>query len=116
MTVESALQDAEKRMKGAISVLHEELAGIRTGRATPALLNRITVDYYGSTVPMNQLASFSKPSGVARSSDSCRAALRGAKRALLRDSSVTTGPGIAARSLSRLGSLVIRSASSTTRS
>jgi ribosome recycling factor len=61
MTVESSLADAEKKMKGAISVLHEELAGIRTGRATPALLNRITVDYYGSTVPMNQLASFSVP-------------------------------------------------------
>ena len=61
MTVESALLDAEKKMKGAISVLHEELAGIRTGRATPALLNRINVDYYGSTVPMNQLASFSVP-------------------------------------------------------
>src|SRR5438874_9108866 len=54
VTVESALQDAEKKMKGAISVLHEELAGIRTGRATPALLNRINVEYYGSTVAMNQ--------------------------------------------------------------
>src|SRR5438067_24276 len=61
VTVESALKDAEKKMKGAITVLHEELGGIRTGRATPALLNRITVDYYGSTVPMNQLASFSVP-------------------------------------------------------
>ena len=61
MTVESALQDAVKKMKGAISVLHEELGAIRTGRATPALLNRVTVDYYGSTVPLNQLASFSVP-------------------------------------------------------
>src|SRR2546429_9613633 len=48
-------------MKGALGVLHEELGAIRTGRATPALLNRITVDYYGSAVPMNQLASFSVP-------------------------------------------------------
>jgi len=61
MTVESSLKDADKKMKGALSVLHEELAGIRTGRATPALLNRINVDYYGSTVPLNQLASFSVP-------------------------------------------------------
>lgn len=61
MTVESALQDAQKKMKGAIAVLHEELGGIRTGRATPALLNRVNVDYYGSTVPLNQLASFSVP-------------------------------------------------------
>ena len=58
MSVESALQDAEKKMKGAITVLHEELSGIRTGRATPALLNRINVDYYGTTVPLNQLASY----------------------------------------------------------
>jgi len=61
VSVESALQDAEKKMKGAITVLHEELSGIRTGRATPALLNRINVDYYGTTVPLNQLASFSVP-------------------------------------------------------
>ena len=61
MTVESSLQDAEKRMKGAISVLHEELGAIRTGRATPALLNRITVDYYGTQTPMSQLAQFSVP-------------------------------------------------------
>ena len=61
MTIESALADSEKKMKGALGVLHEELGAIRTGRATPALLNRVTVDYYGSTVPMNQLASFSVP-------------------------------------------------------
>jgi len=61
VTVESALQDADKKMKGAIAVLHDELAGIRTGRATPALLNRVSVDYYGSQVPLNQLASFSVP-------------------------------------------------------
>jgi len=61
VTVESALADSEKKMKGALGVLHEELGTIRTGRATPALLNRVTVDYYGSTVPMNQLASFSVP-------------------------------------------------------
>jgi ribosome recycling factor len=61
MSIESALADATKKMKGAIAVLHEELGGIRTGRATPALLSRINVDYYGSTVALNQLASFSVP-------------------------------------------------------
>lgn len=61
MTVESALTAAADKMKKALSVLKEELAGIRTGRATPALLSRITVDYYGSQVPLNQLASFSVP-------------------------------------------------------
>lgn len=61
MTVESALTAAADKMKKALSVLKEELAGIRTGRATPALLSRITVDYYGTQVPLNQLASFSVP-------------------------------------------------------
>ena len=61
MTVETALADALDRMKKAVSVLHEELGGIRTGRATPAILSRINVDYYGTQVPINQLASFSVP-------------------------------------------------------
>ncbi|MEX1047200.1 MAG: ribosome recycling factor [Actinomycetota bacterium] len=48
-------------MKVAVSVVGDELAGIRTGRASPNLLSRITVDYYGTQVPMNQLASFAVP-------------------------------------------------------
>lgn len=61
MTVESALADAADKMDKAVSVLKEELAGIRTGRATPALLSRLIVDYYGAQVPIQQLASFSVP-------------------------------------------------------
>ena len=61
MTVDSALKDATEKMNRAISVLKDELAGIRTGRATPALLSRIVVDYYGTQVPIQQLASFSVP-------------------------------------------------------
>lgn len=61
MTVESALADAADKMDKAVSVLKEELSGIRTGRATPALLSRLTVDYYGTQVPIQQLASFSVP-------------------------------------------------------
>ncbi|HET7236170.1 MAG TPA: ribosome recycling factor [Actinomycetota bacterium] len=48
-------------MDKAIGVLKDELGGIRTGRATPALLSRIVVDYYGTQVPIQQLASFSVP-------------------------------------------------------
>jgi ribosome recycling factor len=61
VTVDSALKDAIEKMNKAISVLKDELAGIRTGRATPALLSRIVVDYYGTQVPIQQLASFSVP-------------------------------------------------------
>jgi ribosome recycling factor len=61
MTVQSALGDAREKMDKAITVLKEELAGIRTGRATPALLSRMHVEYYGTQVPLQQLASFSVP-------------------------------------------------------
>jgi ribosome recycling factor len=61
MTAESSLKDAEHKMKRAIEVTKEELASVRTGRASPVILNRVTVDYYGTPTPMNQLASFSVP-------------------------------------------------------
>jgi ribosome recycling factor len=61
MTVDSALKAATEKMDKAISVLKDELAGVRTGRATPALLTRVVVDYYGTPVPIQQLASFSVP-------------------------------------------------------
>ena len=61
MTVEESLHDAEQKMRAAVSFAQEELASIRTGRANPKLLDRLTVDYYGTNVPLNQLASFSVP-------------------------------------------------------
>jgi ribosome recycling factor len=61
MTIESSLKDATDKMAKAVAHLKEDLAAIRTGRAAPALLNRVTVDYYGTTVPLNQLTSISVP-------------------------------------------------------
>ena len=61
MTVQATLGEAGEKMDKAISVLKEELGSIRTGRAAPALLSRIVVDYYGTQVPIQQLASFSVP-------------------------------------------------------
>lgn len=61
MSAEETLREADQKMKGAVSVSREELASVRTGRATPAILNRINVDYYGVPTPLNQLASFSVP-------------------------------------------------------
>ncbi len=55
------LREAEEKMKAAVSVNREELASIRSGRASPTLLNRITVDYYGTQVPLNQIANLSVP-------------------------------------------------------
>lgn len=51
----------ETKMKKTISVLREEFSAIRAGRANPALLDRITIDYYGSQTPINQLSNISVP-------------------------------------------------------
>jgi ribosome recycling factor len=55
------LRAAETRMKKAVSVNLEELSVIRSGRASPALLNRVVVDYYGTKVPLNQISNLSVP-------------------------------------------------------
>lgn len=54
-------KEAELRMKGAIQSLEEDLAGIRTGRAHPALVEKIMIEYYGVPTPLVQLASISVP-------------------------------------------------------
>ncbi|HZA26997.1 MAG TPA: ribosome recycling factor [Actinomycetota bacterium] len=48
-------------MNRAVEVTRDEFSSVRTGRASPAILNRIAVDYYGTSTPLNQLASFSVP-------------------------------------------------------
>lgn len=58
---DEVLRDTEDKMQKAVSVNREELGSIRSGRASPALLNRITVDYYGTKVPLNQVANLSVP-------------------------------------------------------
>lgn len=61
MSVAETLMDAEERMEKAISVLQSNLSGIRTGRATPGLVDSIKVDVYGSSTPLKQLASVGTP-------------------------------------------------------
>jgi ribosome recycling factor len=61
MTIQSSLAEANGKMEKAVGHLREELAGIRTGRASSSVLNRITVEYYGAQVPLNQLASINVP-------------------------------------------------------
>lgn len=60
-TTADVLREAEEKMKKAVSVNLEELSSIRSGRAAPSLLNRIHVDYYGTQVPINQVANLSVP-------------------------------------------------------
>ena len=59
--IKDILNDAENRMRGAISVLHDDLAGIRTGRASPALVEKLQVEYFGNPTPLQQLASIGVP-------------------------------------------------------
>jgi ribosome recycling factor len=62
MTItKDALREAEVRMKGAITVLEDDLAGIRTGRASPALVEKLMVDYYGVPTPLQKLATIGIP-------------------------------------------------------
>ncbi|MBA3907772.1 MAG: ribosome recycling factor [Pseudonocardiales bacterium] len=59
--IDEALFDAEEKMERAVSVAKDDLAGVRTGRATPNMFSRVVVDYYGAATPINQLASISIP-------------------------------------------------------
>ena len=54
-------QEIEEKMQKAIDYLCEELAGIRAGRANPAILNKVTVEYYGVQTPLNQIGAISVP-------------------------------------------------------
>jgi ribosome recycling factor len=63
MTSGDFIADAEERMKKAIANLQQELQTIRTGRANPALLDRVEVDYYGTPTALKGLANISTPDG-----------------------------------------------------
>lgn len=59
--IKDEIQSAEDRMKRAMDALKRDFGTIRTGRATPALLDRVMVEYYGTETPLNQIAGVSAP-------------------------------------------------------
>ncbi len=59
--VDDLLREAKSRMQSALDVLEEDLLGIRTGRASPALVEKLQIEYYGSNVSLIQLATISVP-------------------------------------------------------
>jgi len=59
--IEELLQDARERMTKSVESTRHEFGSVRTGRATPALLDRITVEYYGASTPLRQLATIGAP-------------------------------------------------------
>ena len=59
--IDDALLDATDRMEKTLDALQRDLATIRTGRASPALVEHLKIDYYGTPTPLNQLATISTP-------------------------------------------------------
>jgi ribosome recycling factor len=59
--IEELLQDARERMTKSVEATRHEFGSVRTGRATPALLDRIMVEYYGASTPLKQLATIGAP-------------------------------------------------------
>ena len=60
-TLQEAMAEADARMQKSVDALTRELNSVRTGRASPSLVENLTVDYYGTRTPLNQLASISVP-------------------------------------------------------
>ena len=59
--IDETLFDAEEKMEKAVTVAKDDLASVRTGRATPSMFSRVVVDYYGAMTPLNQLSSINIP-------------------------------------------------------
>jgi len=59
--INDILNEADAKMDKSVGATREEFAAIRAGRATPSMFNKITVEYYGSQTPLQQLASFTAP-------------------------------------------------------
>jgi len=59
--IELILEDAKESMDGAVAHTRREFSGVRTGRATPVLVEKLPVSYYGTDVPLQQIASFAVP-------------------------------------------------------
>jgi len=59
--IDELLKDAQERMHKSVEATRGEFGSVRTGRATPALLDRVMVDYYGTSTPLNQVATVSAP-------------------------------------------------------
>jgi ribosome recycling factor len=59
--IQELIEDARERMSKSVESIRHEFSSVRTGRASPALLDRVNVDYYGTSTPLRQLATISAP-------------------------------------------------------
>lgn len=90
--ISETLSGTEQKMKGAVEHAREEFAAIRTGRAHPAMFNKILVDYYGAPTPLQQLATFQVPEArVVLISPFDRTSMKAIEKAI-RDSDLGVNP------------------------
>ncbi|MDH6113034.1 ribosome recycling factor [Kitasatospora sp. MAP12-15] len=90
--IEEILLEAEEKMEKTVVVAKDDFAAIRTGRAHPAMFNKIVAEYYGALTPINQLASFSVPEPrMAVITPFDKSALRNVEQAI-RDSDLGVNP------------------------
>ena len=90
--IDETLLEAEEKMEKAVEVAREDFGAIRTGRATPQMFAKITVDYYGTPTPINQMSSLSVPEPrMAVISPYDASSLGGIERAI-RDSDLGVNP------------------------
>lgn len=90
--IDDTLLEAEEKMDKAIEVAKEDMATIRTGRANPAMFQKIVVEYYGSPTPLQQLASFTTPEARTILISPFDASSLGAIERALRDSDLGVNP------------------------
>jgi ribosome recycling factor len=91
--IDETLLEAEEKMDKAVEVAREDFAGIRTGRVTPAMFNKITAEYYGTPTPIQQLASFHVPEPRMVIIQPYDKSSMGAIERAIRDSDLGVNPG-----------------------
>lgn len=91
--IDETLFEAEEKMEKAVQVAKDDFSGIRTGRVTPSMFNRITAEYYGTQTPINQLASFQVPEPRMVIVQPFDASSLGAIERAIRDSDLGVNPG-----------------------
>jgi ribosome recycling factor len=90
--IDETLLDAEEKMEKAVGVAKDDLAAVRTGRATPNMFSRIVVEYYGSPTPLNQLAGINIPEARMAVVKPYDASQLGAIEKAIRDSDLGVNP------------------------
>ena len=91
--IDDTLLDAEEKMEKAVEHAREDMGTIRTGRATPAMFNKVTAEYYGTPTPVNQLASITIPEARMAIIKPFDASTLGSIEKAIRDSDLGVNPG-----------------------